>query len=53
MRSEELSLMLDGDLIKTRKISEHNYARAWVPIEAPSNKSEDIVLIERPPNYDR
>jgi ParB-like chromosome segregation protein Spo0J len=53
MRSEELSLMLDGDLIKTRKISEHNYARAWVPIEAPSNKSEDMVLIERPPNYDR
>lgn len=53
MRSEELSLMLDGDLIKTRKILEHNYARAWIPIEAPSSKSEDIFIIERPPNPDR
>lgn len=53
MRADELSLMLDGDLIKVRKIPEHNYARAWVPIEAPSGKGEDMFVIERPPNPDR
>jgi len=53
MRSEELSLMLDGSLLKTRKIPEHNYARAWVPIEAPSKSTDDIFVIERPPNPDR
>lgn len=53
MRADELSIMLDGDLIKTRKIPEHNYARAWIPIEAPSAKGEDIFVIERPPNPDR
>lgn len=53
MRSEELSLMLDGSLLKVRKIPEHNYARAWVPIEAPSKVSDDIFVIERPPNPDR
>jgi hypothetical protein len=45
--------MLDGDLIKNRKILEHNYARAWIPIEAPSSKVEDVFVIERPPNPDR
>jgi len=54
MRSEELSLMLDGSLFKVRKIKEHNYARAWVPIEAPPGyKDSDSVVIERPPNPDR
>ncbi len=54
MRSEELSLMLDGTIFKARKIKEHNYARAWVPIEAPSGKeSGESVIIERPPNADR
>lgn len=54
MRSEELMLMLDGSLFKVRKIKEHNYARAWVPIEAPSNNSENNTsFIERPPNPDR
>jgi hypothetical protein len=53
MRSEELSLMLDGTLFKTRKIKEHNYARAWVPIEAPSSSGEATNWIERPPNPDR
>jgi hypothetical protein len=54
MRSEELSLMLDGSLFKVRKIKEHNYARAWVPIEAPSgNANSTSINIERPPNPDR
>jgi hypothetical protein len=54
MRSEELSLMLDGSLFKVRKIKEHNYARAWVPIEAPAGSVQpESVVIERPPNPDR
>lgn len=54
MGNEELSLMLDGDLFKTRKLKEHNYARAWVPIEAPSGSVENsAITIESPPNPDR
>lgn len=54
MRAEELSLMLDGSLFKVRKIKEHNYARAWVPIEAPPGSIEaDPMSIEKPPNPDR
>ena len=54
MRAEELALMLDGNLFKVRKIKEHNYARAWVPIEAPPNSvPPEVLSIERPPNSDR
>lgn len=54
MRAEELSIMLDGSLLKTRKLKEHNYARAWVPIEAPPGSLEqESFSIERPPNPDR
>lgn len=55
MGNEELSLMLDGSVFKARKIKEHSYARAWVPIEAPakSSKSGDGMIIESPPNPDR
>ncbi len=54
MRSEELSLMLDGSLFKVRKIKEHNYARAWIPIEAPPGSVEsEAFSTERPPNPDR
>jgi|LauGreDrversion4_2_1035121.scaffolds.fasta_scaffold07792_5 ParB-like chromosome segregation protein Spo0J len=54
MRNEELSLMLDGSVLKARKIKEHNYAKAWVPIEAPSSLPvSDKMVIESPPNPDR
>jgi hypothetical protein len=54
MKSDELSLMLDSSLLKVRKIKEHNYARAWVPIEAPSGKEEiSRSFFESPPNPDR
>lgn len=53
MRTEELSLMLDGSLFKTRKIKEHNYSKAWVPIEAPASSQDSGMVIERPPNPDR
>jgi hypothetical protein len=54
MGNDELMLMLDGSLLKTRKIKEHNYARAWVPIEAPSAKRDsNPMTFEKPPNPDR
>lgn len=54
MRSDELSLMLDSSLIKVRKLKEHHYSRAWVPIEAPSgNEPKSKSFYESPPNPDR
>ena len=52
MNMIELDLMLDGSLLKTRKVKEHSYSNAWVPIEAPAGTVESVVL-ERPPNEDR
>jgi hypothetical protein len=52
MRVDELELLLDGTLIKMRKIPQHTYSRAWVPIEVPAGE-ELPVVIERPPNPDR
>lgn len=52
MTVSESELMLDGSLLKMRKVKEHIYSPAWVPIEAPSSKIEPVVL-ERPPNQDR
>lgn len=53
MHHDEFHLMLDGSLLKHRKISEHNYSRAWVPVEADAKATELQVAIERPPNADR
>lgn len=53
MSREEFDLMLDGTLLKQRKIDQHQYSRAWVPIEAPAGSAEQKVSIERPPNADR
>ena len=48
----EADMMLDGSLLKSRKVKDHTYSKAWVPIEVPSGKVEKAVL-ERPPNADR
>jgi ParB-like chromosome segregation protein Spo0J len=53
MSPDEVDLMLAGGLLKQRKIPQHNYSRAWVPIEAPSKEQVEKALIERPPNADR
>lgn len=54
MSPDELDLMLDGSLFKTRKLSAHKYSQSWIPIEAPPGS---IVtpgpVIERPPNKDK
>jgi ParB-like chromosome segregation protein Spo0J len=53
MKSDELQLLLDGSLLKQRKISQHTYSRAWVPVEADAKITEIQLSIEKPPNSDR
>lgn len=53
MKQTELELMLDGSIFKSRKIADHNYSRAWVPVEAPPGTVDSGPLIEKPPNADR
>lgn len=53
MKHDELQVLLDGSLLKTKKISEHSYSRAWVPIEADPKITQVPLSIEKPPNADR
>ena len=55
MKGDELELMLDGTILKHRKIKNHSYSRAWVPVEAPPGTVEqtNAVKTESPPNPDR
>lgn len=53
MGNDEFSVLSDGSLIKHRNLKEHNYAKAWVPIEAPASKSDSVMTFESPPNKDR
>lgn len=53
MKKDEYELMMDGTLIKHRKISEHKYSRAWVPVEAPAGTLDAGIEVETPPNADR
>lgn len=53
IKADEMELLLEGTLIKTRKVSEHKYSAAWVPVEAPSSLTDSVAIIERPPNNDR
>ena len=48
MSQDEFEVLADGTLLKHRKISDHTYSRAWVPVE--SDKKEDII-IERPTGH--
>lgn len=53
MSNDEMDLLYDGGLIKTRKLDQHVYSRAWVPIEAPKGAVAPAMSIEKPPNADR
>lgn len=53
MKHDELDVLFDGTIIKQKKISEHKYSRAWVPVEAPAGTVNAVPVIERPPNKDR
>jgi len=48
MTSDEFDVLADGSLVKMRKIKQHSYSPAWVPIESASG--EDI-RIERPTGH--
>jgi hypothetical protein len=54
MDFEEFDLLADGSLIKSKKLAEHKWSPAWIPVEAPPAGSiQETVHIERPPNGDR
>lgn len=54
MSDDEICVLLEGNLIKHRKVKDHEYSKAWVPIEVPAGKEIPVVeFIERPPNADR
>ena len=63
MTTEEFDLLREPDLLISKKVKEHTYSRAWVPIEAPPvgtvisareiNPVSPNITIERPPNADR
>lgn len=54
MKGDELELMLDGSIIKHRKVPNHRYSMAWVPVEAPPGTVDSKpVAAEKPPNPDR
>lgn len=45
---DEFDILLDGTLIKMRKIKQHTYSPAWVPIES---KSGEDIIIEKPTGH--
>lgn len=49
---DEMDVLIDGTLLKQRKVAEHSYSRAWVPVEAPSGTYSDISF-EHPPTSDQ
>lgn len=53
MSKEEFNLLTDPGLLKSRKLDEHTYSKAWVPVEAPTGSKAVDITIERPPNADR
>lgn len=50
MSEDEFDILEDGSLLKKRKVKQHDYNKAWIPIE--SSSSEDFH-IERPPTPDK
>jgi ParB-like chromosome segregation protein Spo0J len=55
MSNDEFDLLIDGSLIKTKKLAEHKYSNAWIPVEAPPPEATIAgeIKIERPANADR
>lgn len=55
MSNDEFDTLMDGSLLKTRSLKEHQYSKAWVPVEAPPAGAivSGEIVIERPPNADR
>ena len=53
MTDDEFDVIVDGTLLKKRKIPEHQYSPAWVPVEVPEGQTVPTMKIESPPNADR
>jgi hypothetical protein len=63
MTLDEFDMLRQPDVLISKKVKEHEYSRAWVPIEAPPvgsmieasevNAVAGDIVIERPPNPDR
>jgi ParB-like chromosome segregation protein Spo0J len=55
MSNDEFDTLIDGSLVKSRSLKEHEYSKAWVPVEAPPAGAvlAGNIVIERPPNADR
>lgn len=53
MSYAEINLMMNPSLIKSKNIAEHDYSKAWIPIEVPKGSAEQMVELEKPPNADR
>lgn len=51
MTIDEFEVLVDGSLIKRKKLSEHKYNKAWVPIETKG--PTETIKIERPETPDR
>lgn len=54
MTSDEFYALLNPSLIKSKKLVEHSYSAAWVPVELPPGASVSVPSIEfeKPPNAD-
>ena len=51
MSVDEFEALLDGSLIKRKKLKEHKYNKSWVPVETKSQAPP--IQIERPKTPDR
>lgn len=52
---EEFELLSQPQFLKKRKLAEHTYSRAWVPVEVPADSSISVpdIEFERPPSPDQ
>jgi hypothetical protein len=52
LNDDEFDALLDASIFKKRKVAEHQYSPAWVPVEVSSPSKDNAIRIERPPNED-
>lgn len=52
MTPDEFDLLADGTLVKVRKVGQHKYNKAWVPVETAGTAKPATIAIERPPGDD-
>lgn len=52
MSADEFDLLADGTLVKMLNVKEHDFSKAWVPVETGGREVGQGISIERPPNKD-